>query len=82
MVGTYYAPELDATYEIEATDKTLIAHRPRGVVDTLQAVGTDGRTFRASGLTYRFAPNVNGSAPSFAVDIGRARGMAFNRVAR
>jgi predicted alpha/beta hydrolase len=31
-------------------------------------------------LTYRFAANVAGKAPGFAVDIGRARGMEFDRV--
>jgi hypothetical protein len=52
--------------------------RPRGEVDTLQVVGP--RTFRAGALTYRFAANVSGKAPGFAVDIGRARGMEFDRV--
>ena len=63
---------------LRATGASLTVRRPRGEVDTLEMV--EPRTFRAGGLTYRFAPNVNGAAPSFAVDIGRARGMAFNRV--
>ena len=78
MAGRYYSAELDATYELKAAGGRLTVRRPRGEVDTLTVV--DARTFRAGGLTYRFAPNVNGAAPSFAVDIGRARGMAFNRV--
>ena len=80
LAGRYYATELDATYDVSATGDRLTVKRPRGEVDTLQFVGP--RTFRAGGLTYRFDPAVNGAAPSFAVDIGRARGMKFDRVAR
>jgi len=80
FAGRYYSPELDATYELLANGTTLTVRRPRGEVDTLRVADTTTRTFRADGLTYRFAPNVNGVAPSFAVDIGRARGMEFTRV--
>jgi CubicO group peptidase (beta-lactamase class C family) len=76
--GRYYSPELDATYDVSASGSVVTVKRPRGEVDTLAVTGP--RTFRASGLTYRFAPDVSGKAPSFAVDIGRARGMEFNRV--
>jgi len=78
LAGRYYATELDAAYEVGATGGTLTVRRPRGEVDTLQLVAP--RTFRAGALTYRFSPNVAGKAPSFAVDIGRARGMEFDRV--
>jgi CubicO group peptidase (beta-lactamase class C family) len=78
LAGRYYSAELDATYDMSVTGTTLTAKRPRGEVDTLQAIGP--QTFRAGGLTYRFAPIVAGKAPSFAVDIGRARGMQFDRV--
>ena len=80
LAGRYHSTELDATYDVSANGTTLTVRRPRGEVDTLQFVAP--RTFRGGTLTYRFAPNANGSAPSFAVDIGRARGMAFNRVTR
>jgi len=78
LAGRYYSEELDATYELRADGQALTVRRPRGEVDTLRAV--DARTFRAGGLTYRFAPNARGASPSFAVDIGRARGMEFRRV--
>ena len=78
LAGRYYSTELDAAYDVSVTGTTLTAKRPRGEVDTLQVVGPE--TFRAAGLTYRFAPTVAGKAPSFAVDIGRARGMQFDRV--
>jgi CubicO group peptidase (beta-lactamase class C family) len=78
LAGRYYSNELDATYDVSATAATLMVKRPRGEVDTLQVVGP--RTFRAGALTYRFAANVSGKAPGFAVDIGRARGMEFDRV--
>jgi CubicO group peptidase (beta-lactamase class C family) len=79
LAGRYHSSELDATYDVSANGTTLTVRRPRGEVDTLQFVAP--RTFRAGGLTYRFSPNANGSAPGFAVDIGRARGMEFERVA-
>ena len=78
LAGRYYSTELDATYDVSVTGTTVTAKRPRGEVDTLQVVGP--HTFRAGGLTYRFSSNVAGKAPSFAVDIGRARGMEFDRV--
>lgn len=75
LAGRYYSEELDATYEVSATGRTLTVRRPRGEVDTLRTV--DARTFRAGGLTYHFAPGANGASARFAVDIGRARGMEF-----
>ena len=79
LAGRYHSTELDATYDVSVAGTTLTAKRPRGEVDTLQVVGP--QTFRAGALTYRFSPNVAGKVPSFAVDIGRARGMQFDRVA-
>lgn len=78
LAGRYYSQELDATYEVAANGQTLAVRRPRGEVDTLAVV--DARTFRAGGLTYHFAPNVGDGRPGFTVDIGRARGMEFERV--
>ena len=78
LSGRYYAEELDAAYEVRASGATLTVRRPRGEVDTLAVAGE--RTFRGGGLTYRFEPNVGGKSPGFAVDIGRARGIAFRRV--
>ena len=78
LAGRYYSTELDATYDVSATGTTVTVKRPRGEVDTLQVVGP--QTFRAGGLTYHFSPNTAGKAPSFAVDIGRARGMEFDRM--
>src|SRR4029453_12301854 len=78
LTGRYSPPELDATYDVSATGTMLTVKRPRGEVDTLQVVGP--QTFRAGGLTYHFSPNTAGKVPSFAVDIGRARGMEFDRV--
>jgi hypothetical protein len=79
FVGRYYSPELDATYEITVKGQALTVRRPRGEVDTLQVVDPSAGTFRGGGLTYHFAPNASGASPSFTVDIGRARGMLFNR---
>jgi CubicO group peptidase (beta-lactamase class C family) len=73
LAGRYYAEELDAWYDLSATDRALILKRPRNAPDTLAA--SDARTFRTGGLTLHFAPN----AASFTVDAGRARGIEFVR---
>ena len=75
LAGHYYSEELDATYRVDVNGQTVTVHRPRGEVDTLRAAGA--RTFRAGGMTYHFEPNVSGAAPSFALDLGRVRGVAF-----
>ena len=77
LAGRYYSPELDATYTIALAGSALTVTRPRGEVDTLQYVAP--RTFRSNGLTYHFAPTGTGAPPRFTIDIGRARGMEFNR---
>ena len=76
--GRYYSTELDATYELVAKGTVLTVRRPRGEVDTLSVSGP--RTFSAAMVTYRFAPDSAGTVPSFTVDIGRARGIEFDRV--
>jgi hypothetical protein len=69
----FYSPELDATYDLAASDHRLVLRRPRAAADTLRAL--DDHTFRGTGVTIRFA------APgAFTVDNGRARGLEFNRV--
>jgi hypothetical protein len=80
FAGRYYAAELDATYDISVSGQALTVRRPRGEVDTLQFVRP--QTFRSNGLTYRFETTSGGPSPSFAVDIGRARGIVFKRAAR
>ena len=85
FAGRYYSTELDATYDVGVSGSALTVKRPRGEVDTLTfganaSAVADARTFSAGGLTYRFAANAGGKAPGFAVDIGRARGMEFDRV--
>ena len=73
--GRYYSEELDATYDVRVDGQTLTVRRPRGDVDTLRVV--DARTFRAGNVTYRFVAGANGQSPSFTIDVGRARGLAF-----
>jgi CubicO group peptidase (beta-lactamase class C family) len=78
LAGRYYSPELDATYEVIASGTTLTVKRPRGEIDTLTVSAPN--TFTSGALTYRFTPNANGPVQTFGVDVGRARGMEFNRV--
>ncbi|MBV8194540.1 MAG: beta-lactamase family protein [Candidatus Dormibacteraeota bacterium] len=74
VTGRYYSDELDATYEVVNQNGTLVVQRPRGVVDTLQAV--DAHTFRARGTTFSF---LGTPAVSFTIDVDRARGIEFKR---
>jgi len=73
LAGRYYSDELEAWYDVSATDRALIVKRPRNTADTLSA--TDSRTYRSAGFTLHFAPN----AASFTLDAGRARGIEFVR---
>jgi CubicO group peptidase (beta-lactamase class C family) len=77
LAGRYYSEELDATYDVRVNGQTVTVHRPRGEVDTLRVAGA--QTFRAGGMTYHFRPDVNGSTPGFALDLGRVRGVEFVR---
>ena len=79
LPGRYYSEELDATYEVKVNGQTITVLKPRGEIDTLRVV--DPRTFRAGGVTYRFGAGPNGRSPSFAIDVGRARGLEFVRAA-
>jgi CubicO group peptidase (beta-lactamase class C family) len=73
LAGRYYSEELEAWYDVSATDRALIIKRPRNTPDTL--IATDSRTYRSAGFTFHFASN----AASFTLDAGRARGMEFVR---
>ena len=73
LAGRYYSEELDAWYDVSATDRALIVKRPRNAPDTLAA--TDSRTYRSTAFTFHFASN----AASFTLDAGRARGIEFVR---
>jgi hypothetical protein len=81
FAGTYYSPELDATFQIGvnagASDLTL----QRGL-DPAQApltLETLPETFLSSGLRLRFQRDANGRVQGFTVDAGRVRGIAFER---
>ena len=72
FAGRFYAPELDATYTLNAVAHRLVLARPRAPADTLRA--TDEHTFRGTGLTITFS-----GTNAFTVDNGRARGLEFTR---
>ena len=93
LAGRYYSWEVDATYDVVVKDTIVTVRRPRGEVESLSfrapqprtpadtLIGfRPRRTFVVGDLTYSFAPNEAGNAPSFVVDIGRARGIEFARV--
>jgi len=77
FAGRFYSAELDAVYVLRVSGQALVLERPRARPDTLRAV--DARTFRVAGNTLRFTLPAKGSAPSFLLDVGRSRGVEFQR---
>ena len=78
LAGTYYSPELDATYELSVTGSTLLARRPRSAApDTLRP--TDSLTFETVGYKLRFLSPTSEGTTAFTLDNGRVRGVEFRR---
>jgi CubicO group peptidase (beta-lactamase class C family) len=74
FTGRFYSDELQATYEVVASDGKLVVKRPRGQVDTLTV--RDSATFGGGGITLRFASE---PVAGFALDGGRVRNILFVR---
>ncbi len=73
LVGTYYSPEVDATWVVRAVNGGLVVDRPPGRSDTL-TVSPEG-TYRAAGITLTFAQGATG----FSVAAGRVRNIQFTK---
>ncbi|MBK8249981.1 MAG: beta-lactamase family protein [Gemmatimonadetes bacterium] len=79
-VGTYYAAEVDATYQVEADTNGVTMRIGRGVNERLPRSGED--TFGVPrGLSITFARDARGRVTRFAIDAGRVRGIVATRVA-
>lgn len=78
FAGRFFSQELNATYDIAPVGNVLMLKRAYAGPDTLRAV--DKRTFRGAGLTVRFDGDGSSSVRGFTVDLGRARGLEFERV--
>jgi CubicO group peptidase (beta-lactamase class C family) len=75
--GSYHSEEVGATYRIEASDGTLVMHRPTHGPIPLQHVSGD--TFRGDGLVLEFLRQGR-RAVAFTVEAGRVRNIRFDRV--
>ena len=78
FAGDYYSEEVDATYHVAYRDGRLTYSGHHIPTETLVPTGPD--TFRAGGLTVRFARSAPGAAPSgFTIGGGRVLGFSFQR---
>ena len=76
-VGAYSSPELAATLTIALLGEALQVKLPSGETYTLRRV-RDGE-FTAAGTTLRFDAPKDGRSAGFALDMGRAKGIRFER---
>ena len=74
--GSYWSPEIAATYEVTLEDDELVLRRAGRDPDRLVPVAPD--IFFGSGLGIRFARERR-RVTSFEVDAGRARGIVFEK---
>jgi CubicO group peptidase (beta-lactamase class C family) len=74
--GSYWSPEVAATYDVTLEDDGLVLRRTGRVADRLVALAPDN--FFGSGLGIRFARERR-RVTSFEIDAGRARGIVFEK---
>ena len=77
--GSYWSPEVAATYEVTLEDDQLMLRRFGGEPDRLVSLAPDN--FIGAGLGMKFV-RAGRRVTSFVVDAGRARGMVFERQRR
>jgi CubicO group peptidase (beta-lactamase class C family) len=81
LVGTYYSPELDATWPVTIVDGHLVLNKGAPeIVDisgTLEPAMTDAFT-AGSGLVH-FTRDASGRVTGFSVSASRMRGITFER---
>ncbi|MEO0556655.1 MAG: serine hydrolase [Bacteroidota bacterium] len=75
--GRYFSDELETLYTLTVEDGELVATHIRTGSETLQH--TDGDTFSAGMITVEFVRDASGAVGAFTVDIGRSRGIRFER---
>jgi len=78
LVGRYYSPELDTTYEIVSEAGVVEVHAGRGIDRVVIPAGAD--TFRAGSLTLRVERGSEGQVVGLSVDAGRVQHVRFTRM--
>ncbi len=76
FAGSYYAPELDAIYEIEFDGTSLSVSVGNDIDGTLEFLGDD--RFDRDDLVYRFERD-GGRVTGFRLDAGRVKNLRFER---
>jgi hypothetical protein len=76
--GSWYSPELDATYTLRVSNGKLVLERRRSAPVTLQPTYADA--FAGDGLLLRFARQ-GGAPKELLLDAGRIRNVRFMRAA-
>jgi CubicO group peptidase (beta-lactamase class C family) len=75
--GAFTSEELEATYRLRVDGDALVLRRRGAPEARLQPLETD--VFQAGGMTLRFERDAAGTVTGFRLDIGRVRGLAFER---
>ncbi|HEY9225439.1 MAG TPA: serine hydrolase domain-containing protein [Gemmatimonadaceae bacterium] len=75
--GTYQSGELAASFTVTIADETIQVKLPAGNLVTLRQI-RDG-VFVSGGMTARFNSPRDGRSPGFELDLGRVRGIRFER---
>lgn len=75
--GTYYAPELDATFVVSPDSAGVRVTMQGGESQRLAATARD--TFALRGLTIVFTPGAGGRPTSMTINAGRVRGIRAER---
>ncbi len=77
--GSFYSPELDATYHIRVAGAEGLTLRA-GRWDPVTLLEVDDGALRGQGLAFRFADFADGRFRSFMLDAGRVRNLRFTRL--
>lgn len=77
--GRFYSPELDAAYEVRLEDEALRLVPPGGG-EPVELAPLLPDSFQGDGMRLRFQPGGE-QASGFLLDLGRVRGLVFERAA-
>jgi hypothetical protein len=78
FAGTYYSPELEATYVLSVENGAVVVRRRRAPRTELTPTTTD--SFSARGLQFHFTRDRK-RITGFTVDAGRTKNLRFDRAA-
>ncbi len=77
FAGTYRSEEIDAVQRIEVSEQSITVHRPRAEPIPLSPIAPD--EFATGAFALRFQRNGQGVVIGYELDVGRIRGLGFER---